>query len=66
MAETLSLVDHDKLLANPAHGYRRAPGDTYAIGENEYQKVALVSGAGAAATARTNRNGQVTGRPDGK
>ena len=66
MAETLVLTDHEKLMANPAHGYRRAPGDTYAIGENEYQKIAIVSGAGAAATARTNRNGQLVGRPDGK
>jgi hypothetical protein len=66
MAETLALTDHEKLMANPAHGYRRAPGDTYAIGENEYQKTAIASGAGAAATARTNRNGQLVGRPDGK
>ena len=66
MAETLALPDHEKLLSGPSAVGRRCPGDTYAIGENEYQKVAIASGAGAAATARTNRNGQLTGRPDGK
>lgn len=66
MAETLALTDHEKLLSGPSAAGRRAPGDTYAIVENEYQKVALASGAAAAVTARTNRLGQVVGRPDGK
>jgi len=66
MAEVLALTDHEKLMSGPSAVNRRAPGDTYAIGENEYQKVAIASGAAAAATARTNRNGQLTGRPDGK
>lgn len=66
MAETLALPDHEKLLSGPSAVGRRAPGDTYAIPENEYQKIAITSGAGAAATARTTRQGQLTARPDGK
>ena len=66
MAEILILPDHEKLLSGPSAAGRRAPGDTYAVAENEYQKVALASGAAAAATARSNRLAQLTPRPDGK
>lgn len=63
MAETLARPDHEKIVGQAA---RRAPGDTYAVGENEYQRVALASGAGAAATARTNMLAILIPRPDGK
>lgn len=67
MAETLALTDHEKLLSGPSAVSRRAPGDTYAIPENEYQKQILLGQTSAnAATARTNRAGQLSPRADGK
>jgi hypothetical protein len=63
MAELLARADHEKLVGNAA---RRAPGDTSAVLENEYQRVALASGAGAAATARTALAAIIVPRPDGR
>ena len=67
MAELLVRADHEKLLAGPSAAGRRAPGDTAAILENEYQNKILTGQTPAqATTARSTLAGILIPRPDGR